>query len=58
MMIENSTPVSENAFGSFGEFVDTPEWTDEEWAEYDAWLAEDIAKWDAEHEDEWMDAPF
>ena len=46
MMIENSTPMNENAFGSYGEFVDTPDWSTDEWAAYDAQIAEEMAEYD------------
>lgn len=53
MMIENSTPMNENAFGGYGEFVDTPEWTAAEWAEYDAQVAAEMADHDEMMRAEW-----
>ena len=56
MMIENSTPVDESAFGSYGEFGSydvTADWTDEDWAAYDQQIAEDMAEFDASRQDEY-----
>ena len=38
-------------FGSYGEFdsFGTAEWTDEDWAAYDAHVAAEIDEWDAAH---------
>lgn len=46
MMIENAVPMNENAFGGYGEFVDTPDYTAEEWAEHDAQIAAEMAEYD------------
>jgi hypothetical protein len=48
MMIETNP---ENiVYGSFGEFdpYGTADWTDEDWAEYDAAVGQEIADWEAE----------
>lgn len=58
MMIQTSTPVDETPFGSFGTFDgydQTAEWTASDWADYDAHCAAEIARWDAEHVDDYVD---
>ena len=35
---------------------DMETWTDETWAEYDKWVAEEIAAWDEAHADDWPPA--
>lgn len=58
MMIENSTPVDETPFGAFGTFDgydQTADWTDEDWAEYDRYVAEEMDKWDEDHADDYVD---
>lgn len=60
MMIHTATPADEIPFGSFGTFDSfdvTSEWTDEDWAEHDRHVAEEMAKFDAETEDDYWPCP-
>ncbi len=53
MMIQNATPFDETPFGSFGNFdayEQTASWTDEDWAEYDRLVGEEISEWEAQTE--------
>ena len=40
------------SYGEFGSYDVTEDWTDEDWAAYDAQVAEDIAAYEAE---QWAD---
>lgn len=53
LMSDFYTSADDTAYGSYGEFVDTPEWTADEWADYDAQVAEDMASYDAAIAAEW-----
>lgn len=42
-------------YGGMGEFVSqTENWTDEEWAEYDAQVAQEIAEWESQTSTDWL----
>lgn len=47
-MSDYNTQADNTIFGGFGEFVDTPDMTADEWAEHDAQVAAEIAAHDAE----------
>lgn len=55
MMIE--TNPENTVYGSYGELdaTGTADWTDADWAEYDRYVAEEMAQWDEDHADDYLD---
>lgn len=52
-MSDYNTLADNTVYGGYGEFLDTPDWTDEEWAAHDAQVRAEMDAHDAE-----MDAMY